>query len=504
MTSDRLVGLKQIPRVTVWFIGLVADYFAAQTLLRVFTASSLSLDEAEMLVVTQGFAWGYGGSQPPLYGWLMLIAFKIFGTGIPALAIVKNLLLFTAFVVMFQAGRIVLGDDWKAAITSAALVTIPQIGWKAQFDLTHSVLALVMAALTFLVFLRLLRSGRAIDYLAFGLCLALGAISKYNYAIFAVALLAGAALVPALRPRIASPWMLLTFGAALIVLIPHLHWIWSHPAGAFARVNKLGLATERDVFSAVGLALLAFARTFGGCVVLATALFAAIAWLPPRQAAAAASESGWREGKQLVLRVLGVSFVLALVLIVGSRSTTLRDHWFMPLVLLLPMGLFILWERRFTMERMRMLGLASAGLAAAAFSALAFMHFFPDVGGHRTRAAAPFGRIAKEIQAAGFNGGYLLSDTHYVGGNLKLRFPDSPAASVEYGFPDPLRAPKPALIVWSGGSRLPDRLRRMWQDFCADADTDLPVKQVAAGYEYSRARYSLNVVIQPRCTPRAE
>jgi hypothetical protein len=131
------------------------------------------------------------------------------------------------------------------------------------------------------------------------------------------------------------------------------------------------------------------------------------------------------------------------------------------------------------------------------------MHFFPDVGDHRTRAAAPFGRIAQEIRAAGFRGGYILSETHYVGGNLKLRFPESPAASVEYGFPDPLRRTRPALIVWPGGPRLPAKLRSLWQDFCADADTDLPVNQVVADYEYSRARYSLNIVIQPRCTPRA-
>jgi hypothetical protein len=297
--------------------------------------------------------------------------------------------------------------------------------------------------------------------------------------------------------------MLLAFGVALVVLLPHLHWIWSHPAGAFARVSKLGIASELGIFSALGLSLLAFVRTFGGCVILAIALFAAIAWLPPRQAPAA-SESGWPEGKELVLRVLAVSFVLSIVLIVGSRSTTLRDHWFMPLVMLLPMGLFILWERRFTMTRLRMLALASAGLALAASFALAFIHFFPDIGDHRTRAAAPYGRIAQAIRGLGFNGGYLIAETHYVGGNLKLRFPDSPAESVEYGFPDPLHEPKPALIVWHGGPRLPAKLRGLWQDFCADAATDLPVQQVAAGYDYSRARYSLNVIIQPRCTPRTE
>src|SRR5258707_9332510 len=119
----------------------------------------------------------------------MLGAFKLFGASIPVLAVTKNLLLWVTFVVTFFAGRSVFGSDLKAALASAALVSVPQIGWKAQFDLTHSVLALTMAALTFYVFLRVLRDARPRDYLALGLCFALGFLSKYNYAVFAAALL---------------------------------------------------------------------------------------------------------------------------------------------------------------------------------------------------------------------------------------------------------------------------------------------------------------------------
>lgn len=502
MASDPIAE-RQKPNVAAWFLGLAAAYFAAQTLLRIFSATSLSLDEAEMLVVTQGFAFGYGGSQPPLYGWLMLIAFKLFGIGIPALAIVKNLLLFVIFTLMFFAGRIVLGSDWKAAVTSAALLTIPQVGWKAQFDLTHSVLALLIAALTFYVFLRVLRSGRVIDYLLLGVCFALGVMSKYNYAVFAAALLAGAVTIPSFRARVFSPWILAAFGVGLILLLPHLHWIWSHPAGAFARVSKLGIATELNVFSASGLSLLSFMKTLTGCVALAIALFAAIAFFPPRQTAAPASDSGWPDAKQLVLRVLVLSLAFALMLIVAARSTSLRDHWFMPLVMLLPMALFILFERRFTMERMRALGFASAALALAAFFALGFMNFFPDVGDVRTRASAPYGRLAEKLRTLGFKDGYLLAETHYVGGNLKMRFPESAAASVEYGIPESdAREARPALIAWPGERPLPQRLRNLWRDFCADADTNLPPQEVVVDYEHSRARYTLSVVIQSRCTPR--
>src|SRR5436190_10806859 len=148
MTSTQVIG-QPPERAEIWFLWLVTAYFAAQTLLRIFGTTSLSLDEAEMLVVSQELAFGYGASQPPLYGWLMLLAFKLLGPSIPVLAAIKNFLLWITFTLMYFAGRDVLGSAFKAALVSAALISVPQIGWKAQFDLTHSVLALTMAAVTF-------------------------------------------------------------------------------------------------------------------------------------------------------------------------------------------------------------------------------------------------------------------------------------------------------------------------------------------------------------------
>jgi hypothetical protein len=303
--------------------------------------------------------------------------------------------------------------------------------------------------------------------------------------------------------------MLLALGLGLVLLLPHLHWMWSHPELALLRVTKLGIAGDRSILSASGASLLGLVRALISCALLPAALMAVVAFLPLRRGApsSTASDGGWPEAKRLVLHVLAVSFVFALVLIVASRSTTLRDHWFMPLLLLFPMGLFIWFERSFTAQRMQALAFACGGLALASLVGLAFVNFFPDLTGHPSRASAPYGVMAEAIRKLGFKDGYILAETTYIAGNLKLRFPDSTVAEVEYGFSRPPagQPARPVLIAWPADKlTLPAKLKDLWLAFCGDAETSGPSTRIVAPYEQSRATYGLHVVLQPRCTAKSQ
>ena len=224
-------------------------YFALQCVLRVLYASGLGLDEAELFVITQKLAPGYG-SQPPLYNWLQIGAFSLFGLGVPALAILKNLLLWATFVFMYLAGRLVLEDDTKAALTTLSLFTIPQLAWESQRALAHTVIAVTMAALTLYVMLRLLRSGRWAWYVALGVCWALGMLSKYNYILFVAALLIAAVSIGAFRPKILRPLILLSLATALVLLVPHLEWVRTHLAATLSRVRKFEIANDMGLVHA--------------------------------------------------------------------------------------------------------------------------------------------------------------------------------------------------------------------------------------------------------------
>ena len=495
------------PNAAVWFFALLTVYYGAQTLLRISYAASLTLDEAEMLVVTQEFALGYGASQPPLYGWLLLATFKLFGAGIPALAITKYGMLWLAFALMFLSALLIFRDDLKAALITAALATIPQISWKALFDLTHSIAALTTAAATFYVFLLVLRDGRRRHYLAFGVCVALGLMSKYNYGLFAAALLAAAASMPSLRPRILSPWMLAALGVAVLLLLPHLHWVVTHPDAAMSRVGKLGIADKLSILAAAGPALLTFGRILFNCVALSLAVFALVAFVPyrPTEIPPRAPDE-WQDGKTLVVRTLAISFVFVLLLVVASRTTMMRDHWLLPLLLPLPIGLFVLFERRFTPARTKTLGFASAALAAAIMLGITVQHFFPDLAARPPRASAPYGAVADAIRNLGFRQGYILGETHFTAGNLKLRFPESRAGDPEYGL-QPRAAfeqARPVLVAWPGANpQPPGSLRALWRSLCGDLPPGLTATPITAPFERSRrSTFQLNVIVQQGCQPR--
>ena len=85
-----------LPDSTPRFLGVIAAYFGLQVVLRLTLGSSLELDEAEQMVLGQRLQAGYTG-QPPLYTWLQIGFFAIFGQGVLALALLKNLLLFLTY-----------------------------------------------------------------------------------------------------------------------------------------------------------------------------------------------------------------------------------------------------------------------------------------------------------------------------------------------------------------------------------------------------------------------
>src|SRR5258708_25987240 len=63
---------------------LLAAYLAAHAALRVWASPNIGTDEVEQALFAQSWAWGYNPRQPPLFTWLLLGAYRIFGPGVLA------------------------------------------------------------------------------------------------------------------------------------------------------------------------------------------------------------------------------------------------------------------------------------------------------------------------------------------------------------------------------------------------------------------------------------
>ncbi|HEB95338.1 MAG TPA: glycosyltransferase, partial [Sedimenticola thiotaurini] len=134
---------------------LLAGYFLLQWLLRVVLGGGYEMDEAEQLILGQRLQLGYS-PDPPLYTWLQIPLLRLFGEGVVALSLLKNLLLFGLYACSwFVARHAGLGRD-QAALAALSLLLLPGIGWESQRDLTHTVLVTTLAAATLWAALALL------------------------------------------------------------------------------------------------------------------------------------------------------------------------------------------------------------------------------------------------------------------------------------------------------------------------------------------------------------
>ena len=148
-------------------------------------------------------ALGYGNSHPPLYNWLITGALALTGGYWPAaVALVKNLLLAGTYLLAFDTARRVTGRALTGLIVVGSFMLLPQIVWKSQITLAHSVLVMFAVVASMHAVVRIARRGDLASYLWLGLAAAIGALAKYNFLLVLGRLLIAAFSIPYLRARL--------------------------------------------------------------------------------------------------------------------------------------------------------------------------------------------------------------------------------------------------------------------------------------------------------------
>lgn len=470
-------------------LGLLAIvlWLFLQGTLRILTASSLGLDEAQLMVTAQELAWGYG-PQPPLYSWLQYGVFALFGPSIPALVYPKEVMLAGTFFLVFLTSRLVLREERRAFVATLLLFTIPQIAWESQRALSHSVLVLLLAAAALYVFVRLLRDGRPVDYILFGITFGLGLLSKYNFAIFAIALVGAALLSSRERSRVLSGWFALSLLIAALITAPHFYWGLTHLDMMMASSDKFAIESNMSVFERLILPVLGAGTAIASFAALSVVAFAIAMLVPLRDRQPGTDVTEWREGSDFVIRLLLVSVAVVVATPLLSGATVVMDRWLMPVLFFLPLPLLIVLARRLGPARLRLLSvlamlsavICSAGLTAAAL--------LPDLVGRGLRGTEPYARFAEIIRRDVPDPAYVLSEGTSIAGNLRLAFPEAIALTSSHNTLHPSRSGRvPVILAWTGGEALSDELQGRVAALCTGAPPDVPSPtRLFEPYEHSK------------------
>lgn len=222
-----------------WTPVFILGYFAAQFLLRVGLSGNLEIDESQFVGQTH-LALGYGNSQPPLYNWLIAAAMALTGGYWPAaVALVKNVLLAGTYLLAFDIGRRVTGRALSGLVVAASFLLLPQIVWKSQVTLAHSILVMFAVVATLHAVVCIARRGDAPNFLWLGLAAAIGALAKYNFVLVLAAILIAAFTIPSLRARLFVPKLAYAAAVFAALFTPHCIWALQHLEQSTKRMAKL-------------------------------------------------------------------------------------------------------------------------------------------------------------------------------------------------------------------------------------------------------------------------
>ena len=334
---------RQLESAARWTPLVILVYFAAQFIIRVALSANLETDEAQFVGQTH-LALGYGNSHPPLYNWLVAGALALTGGYWPAaLALLKNALLAGTYLLAFDAGRRATGRALTGAIVVASFMLLPQIVWKSQITLAHSVLVMfaVVAALHAVVCI--VERGDWPSFLWLGLTSAIGALAKYNFLLTLIAILIAALSIPDIRRRVFVPRLAASFAVLMVLFTPHAIWAVQHLHETTERLAKL----ERDsgAFGVIDLpgigldGLLSFIVASAAWAGPLLAVWLAIRYFEPSRLEVLPDEARTRSFAQLFGRttLIGVGAFAAIILVGDMHSVF--ERYLTPLLMPLPFWL---------------------------------------------------------------------------------------------------------------------------------------------------------------------
>jgi lipopolysaccharide core galacturonosyltransferase RgtB len=464
---------------------LFASYFGVQVVSRTLLSSSAHLDEAEQLLLTQQWHWGYG-SQPPLYTWIQSGFFALFGPSILALALFKNLLLFCQFAFAYEGACRITRSHACGLAAAASLCFIPQVIWESQRDLSHTVLASTMTLGTLLAFLRLVQRRHAGSYLLFGLCVGLACLSKYNSILLVLALLAAAWTVKEVRAAVLDRRVWLAGVAALALVLPNGWWILHHVDLAFGSASKLhlepNLAWWRAACVGLGNLLLSVALVIGPMLLAQANIF----W---RARGVTAMPEPIPGLGSLLRRALCLVVALVAVFMLGIRATHFSGRWLQPLLILAPVVAAVALQPRLDPRRLRWLMALGATVAVAAAAALPARIVFAERMRREEPLHKPYDALARALQPELDAATVVVADSSLLAGNLHLTMPKQVLVTPEIF---PLFAPgqKRFVLVWDAtrSPEMPEKLREFARKHPLAKKVETETHFVSATYKYHRAK----------------
>lgn len=431
-------------------LGLLIALYALHAWVRLAFTSAVEVDHAEQLVLSQQLQALYGLRQPPLYTWLLHSLEQVVGPMRANAVLLKYACFIGAWICYWRAARELGANPRLAGLSVLTLAWLYQVVWKLHHGITHTALLTLAACATLWLGLRLRTHQATRDYLALGLAIAIGILSKHGYWALLVCILVASWGDPGLRRAWMTPRIGLVALPVLLFAGPYLYALAhaSHVLGAeYASTLKVGTDSTRLLagLQNLCLALLGFLSPLW-LLMLAAYL------LVQRIGISLAPAAAW--GERFLWRLNGLLLLtLVIMLLGGARSFV--ERWLHPFLLWLPLA-FIFWSaRRRLLEPGSPLSRTLIGGATVLLVTSLAYQTAQDVMGPpwcgKCRPLLNYHALANALQAQGLQDANVIAADEHIAANLRVALPGIRSVVPRYAYALANHRPDQAcVLIWPG------------------------------------------------------
>jgi len=501
-TASRIGRFAMSPR---WVLAIWAFILCSVFILRAFFFTGTDSDDAEQLICMQNWALSCGPRNPPLFTWLGLLVQPIVGQNFVSVILVKFSVMAACLFLLYRSSLLVLKDKALASLVTLSPIGIYYFAWDAIFHYTHSVMVAFAVCLTFYLLLLLERRPSLWLYLLFGLSIGVGALSKFNYLLFLLALLAGASADRDLRRIVLDARMLLAALIGAVTAAPYYVWLWNHRSWASA-LAKDRFTPGADTYSFIDFSGLGelFISILNFVLPLTIFLVVCFPWALGPAGARDAVSARYRRLLEITFLVM---LAMCLIGVVGFGASRIRTHYMFVLILF-PLLFIARAQAAEASSRARNLFAATlVVLAVIVPSGVAIKYAIDPLRGSKAYFHVPYAKLAADLKQAGFTKGTIVGDSlgYPLAGNFLPYFPDSRIVNLldwQLEIPDDIgsdraipvlsdQAQGQCLIIWTpdgNGERKAIAMLRTRELLWVDLPKDVEARHLIGEFHNGRGR----------------
>ena len=420
-------------------------YVLAFAVLRLAGSPLIGTDDVQQALAAQSWAWGYEPRNPPLYTWLLMSAYSMFGVTQVAHVFIKYALILAEFIFAYLCGRRLFRTAGYAELSALSLMLVHLVGISSHVVFTHTVALGAALFMTWWALLRVLQERRSIDYALLGLACALGLLSKYNFILEIVPVFAVGLALRETRGAVLNWRMAITLAVGALVIAPHALWLIEARYNFTEYLNKsAGVGAHAGYFVSVGSGLIDLVVTLL-VELLPFWLLSVLVFRP----SLAQRLGAVRAEHQLLLWSMLLDLALVLIFLFAAGATDVKSRYLAPLILQVPLALFVWLEAHpATTRQLNIFAGAIAATVVLTYGGLIWQSFFYHEHCKRCWREMPVVQLAQQMREAGFTGGTIIANEWHLGGNLRLQFPDAAVLVPGFAETSAPRARGQCILTW--------------------------------------------------------